>query len=96
VGYVQLTQARLDLATGNPESALNHAETALQIFREENARYDIARSERVRARCFHELNLPEKAAFGFETALRLFEQFGNRQQVDFTLAQMHGARFVTD
>jgi tetratricopeptide (TPR) repeat protein len=88
VGYVQLVQARHALANDDFEAALNHAETAQQIFREENARYDVARSERVKARCYRALDRPDKAAASFNTALRLFEQFGNQQQVELTQTQM--------
>ncbi len=90
VGYVQLTQARFELLTGQPEAALAHAETAQQIFTEESARYDQARSERVIARCHRALGQHEKASNSFQTAWRMFELLGNQQQLERTEQQRDG------
>jgi hypothetical protein len=90
VGYVQLTQARLALANSEADSALSYAETAQHIFREENARFNMAQAELVKARCFRALGIREKASTGFAAAERLFDKFGNTHQI----AQTH--RWIVD
>lgn len=87
VGYVQMVQARHDLLNGEIESALGHAETAEQIFREENQRYDLARTLRIMARCQRALGAEPKADTLFARAFELFEQLGNREQMDSTNRQ---------
>ncbi len=87
VGYVQMVHARYDLLNGEIETALGHAETAEQIFREENQRYDLARTLRIIARCQRALGAEAKADALFADALEIFEQLGNGDQMDSTRRQ---------
>jgi tetratricopeptide (TPR) repeat protein len=87
VGNVQIVQARFDLVDGEIDSALGRAETAEQIFREENARYDQARALRIMARCQRALGAEDKAVRLFQRAADLFEQLGNAQQLEVTKKQ---------
>ena len=84
---MQIVQARFDLLEGDAGAALGHAETAEQIFREENARYDQARALRMMGRCQRALGSEEKASRHFERAAELFEQLGNLAQLEITRKQ---------
>jgi tetratricopeptide (TPR) repeat protein len=90
VGLVQMVQARHALIEGDPSAALGYAETAEQIFTEENAQYDLARTIRILGRCHRALGDEARALKLFDRAIALFEEMGNQQQINFTLKQRDG------
>jgi tetratricopeptide (TPR) repeat protein len=90
VAYVQMVQARLALSENDPQSALGYAETAEQIFSEENDKYDEARCERIIARCYRALDMEDRAIKTFDHAIELFTQLGNEQEIQFTEGQRDG------
>jgi RecA/RadA recombinase len=77
--YAHLAQARYTLAMGDPQTALELAQSAAKVFEAEGTRFDQAIALRILARAHLALGQRDTGCAGFERAALLFRLIGNTE-----------------